>query len=115
MRAALAELDPLPDAPLVENFAGHRRFHRTVYRASHNDLLINTLEGMWDKVDRYRLFGLDQRQPPHQAEERAREHRDLLAAIVAGDAPGAERVMLNHIRGSLGATATTRRTTPPPV
>src|SRR5680860_97688 len=92
MRGALADMDPRPGAPTVEDFAAHRRFHQTVYRASHNDLLISTLEGMWDKVDRYRLIGPEARHQPREPEERAREHRDLFAAIVAGDAPGAEKV-----------------------
>jgi DNA-binding FadR family transcriptional regulator len=84
-----------------------------VYCASHNDLLIGTLDGMWDKVDRYRRIGAEARQQPHDLEERRREHQELFAAIVAGDSPGAERVMHDHIRGSLGATATARRTASP--
>jgi DNA-binding GntR family transcriptional regulator len=36
----------------------HREFHRAIYTASHDPLLIGILEGPWDKADRYRQIGL---------------------------------------------------------
>lgn len=108
MRAASAGLIALPDHPSIEQLVAHRAFHQSLYRASHNELLISTLDGLWDKSDRYRLVGL--RQPRGQAErdDRSREHHLLLEAVIAGDADEAARVMRTHIGFSLGAKAAER-------
>ena len=53
-----ANVEPLRHGFGVEELEAHRRFHRAIYRASHNDLLIGTLDGLWDKADRYRRVGL---------------------------------------------------------
>lgn len=108
MRAALAELEPLPNKPAVVDLVAHRRFHRAIYVASHNELLITALDGLGDKADRYRLVGLEERRQQSERDEKAREHRALLATVTAGDAPGAEKIMQEHIRGSLGAKAALR-------
>src|SRR5688572_11131784 len=49
MRAAAASLQPLPDDVSVVDLVSHRRFHTAIYMASHNDLLISTLDALWDK------------------------------------------------------------------
>jgi DNA-binding GntR family transcriptional regulator len=108
MRAALAELEPLPNKPAVVDLVAHRRFHRAIYSASHNDILIATLEGLWDKADRYRLVGLEERRRQPERDQKAREHRELFAAVTAGDREGAHQLMLTHIRSSLGAKAASR-------
>ncbi len=108
MRSALSELRPLPDRPAVAELVAHRRFHRAIYTASHNELLISTLEGLWDKADRYRLVGLQDHRDQHERDETAAAHRQLLDVVVAGDVAGAAELMLRHIRSSLGAKAATR-------
>jgi DNA-binding GntR family transcriptional regulator len=32
----------------------NRRYHAAIYRACHNPVLVETLEGLWDRSDRYR-------------------------------------------------------------
>lgn len=110
MRAAFAQLRPLPDRPNVADLVAHRMFHRAIYAASHNEALISTLDGLWDKADRYRQAG-----PRDQAErdDTAAEHKAMLDAVLAGDSDGAAEVMRSHIRGSLGAKALSRLTTEP--
>jgi DNA-binding GntR family transcriptional regulator len=108
MRAALAALKPLPNEPDVAELVAHRRFHRAIYRASHNELLISTLDGLWDKADRYRLIGLQERRSEEERDEKVAEHRGLLDSVVSGDTSGAAAVMLRHIQGSLGAKAASR-------
>ncbi len=112
MRGALAELYQNPNSSAVDDFVGHRRFHTMVYRASHNDLLVSTLDGIWDRVHRYRDLGLWHRRQVHWREEQAAEDRFLLAAIVAGDAPEAQQIMRDHISDTLGAR--TRQARPLP-
>ncbi|WP_417179932.1 FCD domain-containing protein [Streptomyces scabiei] len=58
IRAAADGLAPLPPHPSVGQLVAHRRFHAAIYTASHNDLLIGTLESLWDKADRYRRLAL---------------------------------------------------------
>lgn len=108
MREALAELEPLPNEPAVVDLVAHRRFHRALYSASHNELLIATLDGLWDKADRYRLVGLEERRLQPERDRKAVEHRELFAAVTAGDSEGAQELMLGHIRSSLGAKAASR-------
>lgn len=108
MRAALAELEPVPNQPAVVDLVAHRRFHRALYCAAHNELLINTLDGLWDKADRYRLVGLEERRKQPERDHMTRVHRELFAAVTAGDPDVARDLMLNHIRSSLGAKAASR-------
>lgn len=108
MRAALAELEPLPNRPAVVDLVAHRRFHRALYCAAHNDLLTNTLDSLWDKADRYRLVGLEERRAQPERDRSTQSHRELFAAVTAGDRDGARELMLNHIRTSLGAKAASR-------
>jgi DNA-binding GntR family transcriptional regulator len=112
MRARLEGLQALPSNPTVEQLVAHRRFHSAIYRASHNALLIETLDGLWDTADRYRRHGL---QVERSAEERAmkdREHTLLFEAIVEGDTETAAEVMRAHIQTSLGAKSAWRLAKP---
>ena len=107
IRAALRELEPLSvTTTTVQTLLVHRTFHRCVYTASHNPLLMSLLEGLWDKADRYRLVGLRSKPDSTQDSERVRqEHIAIAQAVIDGDAKTAERVMRKHVRGSLGRRA----------
>lgn len=108
IRQAHEGLHPLPDDVSVAELVAHREFHAAIYRASHNELLINTLDGLWDKADRYRLHGLQVHRTDEERAERAQEHADLVDYIVAGDGDAAARVMRQHIDHSLGAKSAWR-------
>jgi DNA-binding GntR family transcriptional regulator len=88
MRDAAAGVEPLLRNFEVEHLIAHRRFHAAVYRASHNDLLIATLDGLWDKADRYRRVGLAVERSQDERDQISLEHARLVECIVAGDAEG---------------------------
>lgn len=105
MREAAARLLPVTRAWGEEALTAHRAFHRALYVACHNEVLIRQLDDLWDKSDRYRRLGLEL--PPGD-EPRIRDHREhheLLELVVAGDAPGAGVLMREHVERSLTATA----------
>lgn len=107
MRAA-SEIKPLSNDPTVAELVAHRRLHRAIYNASHNEVLISTLDALWDKADRYRLQGLKVERDQPERDQKAAEHRELLLTVIAGDAAGAAETMRKHIQGSLGAKAAWR-------
>jgi DNA-binding GntR family transcriptional regulator len=108
IRAALAGLESLPGDPSVGQLAGHRRFHAAVYRASHNRLLVESLDGLWDKTDRYRRHALRLGRSDAERAERAEEHRLLFEAVQDRDAETATALMHRHVETSLGARAAGR-------
>jgi DNA-binding GntR family transcriptional regulator len=112
IREAMQGLEPLRQGFGVDDLIAHRRFHSALYRASHNDLLIATLDGLWDKADRYRRVGLTAERSDAEREDKAAEHAQLADCVIAGDAEGAAAVMHRHIATSLGAKAAWRMGAP---
>lgn len=108
LRAAVVGLEPLRTDPAVLHLVAHRRFHAAVYLASHNELLISTLDGLWDKADRYRRLGLGPDHGQAERDQKAAEHAALVDTIVAGDSAGAAEIMRRHIDTSLGAKVAAR-------
>jgi DNA-binding GntR family transcriptional regulator len=106
MSHALERLAPIQDATNLDALLAHREFHRAVYRASGNPILIDILERLWDKADRYRMVGLRTGGDSTDDSERvAAEHRAIFEAVAAGDSVSATKVMRAHIQGSLGRRA----------
>lgn len=109
IRDAAAQLVPLTDlgdATAPEALDAHRKFHRAIYTASRNPILIDELERLWDKADRYRLIGLRSRRDSGKDAARIDgEHRSIVAAIGDGDGTLAADLMRRHIEGSLGRRA----------
>jgi DNA-binding GntR family transcriptional regulator len=108
IREAVSHLKPLRANPTVDELVAHRRFHAAVYTASHNELLISTLDALWDKADRYRRLGLESAHSQRDRDQKAREHNALVDAVVRGDTVSAAAIMSGHIDTSLGAKAVTR-------
>lgn len=105
IQAAVGALLPVTRQWGEEALAAHRAFHRALYVASHNDVLIRFLDDLWDKSDRYRRLGLEL--PPGDG-PRTRdldEHHRIAALVVDGHPAEAERLMRDHITMSLTATA----------
>jgi DNA-binding GntR family transcriptional regulator len=73
--------------------AANRLFHRAVYLASKNEVLIEMLEGLWDRSDRYRRFTRGIADRP----ETVAEHDELAQAVLSRDADKAERLMHAHL------------------
>jgi DNA-binding GntR family transcriptional regulator len=108
LRASLGGLESLPSDPSPAQLSTHRRFHAAVYRASHNTLLVETLDGLWDKSDRYRRHALELERSEEERQRRAEEHRLLVETILDRDGAAATELMQRHVEESLGARAVRR-------
>ena len=108
IRAALDGLDALGARPSAAQLESHHRFHGAIHRASHNALLVETLDGLWVKTDRYRRHGLEAGRTQDELDARAAEHRQLFEAVRDGDAETAADLMSRHVATSLGARSADR-------
>lgn len=109
MLAAHARLTPLPARPNVQQLMRHREFHAAIYRASHNDLLIEALDRLWDKADRYRRLATPTDPSRETRDRTGAQHRALMEHVIAGDATAARDLMAAHVLGSRGARAAAER------
>ena len=103
VRAALDGLEALDAAPSLAQLESHHRFHAAIHRASHNALLVETLDGIWVKTDRYRRHALEEGRSDEERDARATEHRLLVEAVRDGDGTAAADLMRRHVESSLGA------------
>lgn len=76
----------------------HERFHFTLYEASGNAWLVRSILPLWRNSERYRLESF---RHPEMAVQRAREHEEILAAVVAGDGQLAEKRLVQHLTSSM--------------
>ena len=108
VRAALDGLEALSARPSAAQLESHHRFHAAIHRASHNALLVETLDGLWVKTDRYRRHGLEAGRSDEELEARATEHRRLFEAVRDGRPEMAAELMRRHVESSLGARSADR-------
>ena len=103
---AAASLEPLDAGSGLAALEAHRAFHAALYRASHNDLLVSLLDGLWDKADRYRRAALAAREDSPADRTRVQaEHQAMMTAVLDGDPGAAEEHMRRHVANSLGRRA----------
>lgn len=120
MTSAADRLLPVNRAWGEEGISVHREFHRAIYLASHNRVLIRLLDDLWDKSDRYRRLALDLPAGDNPRSTDFKQHQELLDLISEGNSSAARELSRDHIRNSLGATipdalGRSRRWTPPPL
>ncbi len=108
IEGALASLEVLPRTPTPAQLAGHREFHAAIHRASRNRLLVEALDGIWDKTDRYRRHALEVDRSAEEKEARAVAHRRMFEAVRDGDADRAADLVRRHVETSLGARSALR-------
>lgn len=108
IRDALEGLEALSTRPSAAQLESHHRFHAAIHRASHNALLVETLDGLWVKTDRYRRHGLEAGRSDEEAEARATEHRLLFEAVRDAHPDTAAELMRRHVETSLGARSADR-------
>jgi DNA-binding GntR family transcriptional regulator len=77
----------------------NREFHRALYSTCGNDLVTARLDDLQDLTALGTVSVLWQRWPTWR--EEYSEHEEILAAVEAGAAAQAERLVRGHIRGSL--------------
>ncbi|MCP8894837.1 GntR family transcriptional regulator [Shinella daejeonensis] len=72
----------------------NRRFHYTLYEASHRPYYLQTVGAALDRIDRYLRAQLTFTNGLMRA---GREHEAILAACIAGDAERASRLTRDHV------------------
>jgi DNA-binding GntR family transcriptional regulator len=78
------------------------RFHHAISAATKLPLLgemTDRVLGLWDRVRRYYFNGVLR----HRVADAQRQHREILAAIIARDFPALEALVRTHNRGALAA------------
>jgi DNA-binding GntR family transcriptional regulator len=105
---ALDGLEALADDPSAAQLESHSRFHAAIHRASHNALLVQTLDGLWIKTDRYRRHGLQTGRSDEERDARATEHQLLFEAVRDRDPEAAAELMRRHVGTSLAARSLDR-------
>jgi DNA-binding GntR family transcriptional regulator len=99
----LKDLSALEAVVLQDPVQGARhnsRFHRTLYRISHNDYLLHSLRGLTTSLA---LLGNYTRHIEGRAEQARQEHTAIVDAIAARDPKKAEEIARAHIRSALKA------------
>lgn len=105
LEAAVDRLRPVTREGGEEALVAHREFHRTLYRASHNEVLTRHLDELWDKSGRYRRVGLELPETDEHRQRDLDEHRQMLELVVAGDGRAAARLMRGHVSRSITPAA----------
>lgn len=73
-------------------------FHNIIYRASGNRLLSKTLSELHRNIQVYRKLSLT---VPERLVKSVEEHREILNAIISGDADTADALTFRHIEAAL--------------
>jgi DNA-binding GntR family transcriptional regulator len=94
--------DAASQGDLVRFLVGDREFHIGLLSQLENERLLEIVRSLRDQQRLYGLAGL--RATGHLAES-ASEHRELLAAIAAGDGDSAEALTVRHLRHTRGVWA----------
>jgi len=89
----------------------NRGFHRAVYSSCGNNALINLLEQLWDRTDRYRLILI--REELLRRSTSQQDHIELANALAARKADQAARLMRAHIERSRTRIASVMMTRAP--
>jgi DNA-binding GntR family transcriptional regulator len=83
---------------LVAARDAHERFHFALYEASGSTWLVRSILPGWRNSERYRVAAMAAEQT---AGDRAREHRQILDAVRAGDAERAVHALSDHLKHSV--------------
>jgi DNA-binding GntR family transcriptional regulator len=89
IRAAFDALSTPDGDPLERN----RALHRAIYSACHNAVLVEQLDALWDRSDRYRRLAGILATDTHVAED----HQALVTAVLDRRAPDAAEIMRGHL------------------
>lgn len=97
----LAEIESLCTPPTyndpVADLHSNRTMHRAIYAACGNSTLVEMLDILWDRSDRYRLIVLRKKSTAESAHE---EHNAIVQALMARDAERSAELMRQHIATS---------------
>lgn len=93
--AELARITPLTDP--TEQLQHNRALHRAIYRACGNEVLVEILELLWDRSDRYRLITIREERDPVKMRN---EHLEIADALTARNGKLAAKLMTAHLNDS---------------
>ena len=102
-REALVESVELSEYYMTKGDTEHLKdldtdFHHTIYEASGNRMLSKILTELHRNIKTYRKLSLT---VPGRLERTVKEHREILDAILAGDAERAEKLTYLHIESAM--------------
>ena len=83
-----------------ELVTANRAFHRAIYRACGNTVLIESLDSLWDRSDRYRTILVSHESQRPTAES---EHAEMLEALQRRQGRLLEKTIREHLRESMDA------------
>jgi DNA-binding GntR family transcriptional regulator len=89
---------PTYDDP-VADLHNNRTMHRAIYATCGNSTLVEILDMLWDRSDRYRLIVLRTKSTAKSAHE---EHEAIVQALMARDRERSASLMRQHIATSPG-------------
>ena len=78
----------------------NRAFHRSIYKASHNRVLISLLDGLWTRSERYRRAVRVDVLEPRVIERQIGEHDAICRAILSCEADEASALLRSHLKSS---------------
>jgi DNA-binding GntR family transcriptional regulator len=93
--AELARVTPSEDP--AEQLQHNRALHSAIYRACGNEVLIEILELLWDRTDRFRLITIKEEGDPVSMRN---EHLEIADALTARNGRLAARLMTAHLTSS---------------
>ena len=83
----------------AERVEVNREFHRSLYRASHNPVLVQILDSLWNRCDRYR-FLLVGEGATEASEQELLEHTKMARALDAHDGEQLGVLLRWHVKQS---------------
>lgn len=76
----------------------NKEFHLEIYRISENPRLVELIDDLWEEIERAaRIFRMQRARPVNSM----KEHRQMLGALMARDAPLLERLLDEHRQTNL--------------
>jgi DNA-binding GntR family transcriptional regulator len=96
--AAIARIAGAQGRTALKQASVNRRFHRAVYGACHNPVLVGELDSLWDRTDSYRLALLSA--SPGEAVLANHEHVAIAAALRDRNAAEVRALVRTHLVAS---------------
>lgn len=103
IKELLANLHPL-GASYLDELARNYELHRAMYVASRNTVLIESLDQLWDRFDRYRVVLIREGMTADSADA---EHLAIVTAFCSGDGRQVAKLVREHL--SAGRDALLKR------
>ena len=83
---------------LDESLSLNKEFHEMLYQLSNNEVLINTINSLWEQSQRYRIIYFS---TTKQIPRISKEHYQIIDLLLAGNVEGAADLLYKHTKTSL--------------